>query len=183
MPTNPVTSARQFAGAEVDLAAHGLRHTGKVHAQLSSAALVELAVRRGEGFLTDSGAFAAYTGAITGRSPKDRYLVPETARADEIWWGPVNRPMAPAVFDRLFDRVRAYLQGRDLFVCDASACADPRLVLPVRVVADQAWHALFAQCLLRPPADRPPELTVVCAGGMQRRPRRGRHAQRGLRRA
>ena len=170
MATDPVTAARDFVGAEVDLAAHGLRHTGKVHAQLSSAALVELAVRRGEGFLTDAGAFAAYTGAITGRSPKDRYLVPETARPDEIWWGPINRPMEPAVFDRLFDRVRAYLQGRDLFVCDASACADPRHALPVRVIADAAWHTLLAQCLLRPPTGRPPELTVVAAGGMKADP-------------
>ena len=107
--------------------------------------------RRGEGFLTDAGALAACTGAITGRSPKDRYLVAGTARPDEIWWGPVNRPMEPAVFDRLFDRVRAYLQGRDLFVCDASACADPRHALPVRVIADGLAHALRAVlCCARP---------------------------------
>ncbi len=171
MPTNPVTQARQFAGADLDLAAVGVHNARKVHAQLAPAALVELAVRRGEGILTDAGAFAAYTGAITGRSPRDRYLVPETARPDAIWWGPVNRPMDPAVFDRLFDRVRAYLQGRDLFVADASACADPRHALPVRVVADKAWHALFAQCLLRPPVGRPPELTVVAAGGMKADPK------------
>ena len=170
MATDSVASAEAYAGAEVDLGVHGLRHTGKVHAQLSAAALVELSLRRGEGVLTETGALAAYTGAITGRSPKDRYLVPETARPDAIWWGPVNRPMDPAVFDRLFDRVRAYLQGRELFVCDASACADPRHALPVRVIADEAWHALFAQCLLRQPAPRPPKLTIVCASGMKADP-------------
>ena len=58
--------------------------------------------------------------------------------------------MAPAVFDHLFDRVRSFLQGRELFVCDAVACADPRHELPVRLIADKAWHALFTQCLLRP---------------------------------
>jgi phosphoenolpyruvate carboxykinase (ATP) len=170
MPTHPVAAARHFAGAEVDLAAQGLRHTGMVHAQLPPAALIELALRRGEGILTDSGALTAYTGAMTGRSPKDRCLVPEAARPDEIWWGPVNRPMAPAVFDRLFDRVRAYLQGRDLFVCHGAACADPRHALAVRVVADKAWHALFAQCLLRPANGGPPELTIVCASGMRADP-------------
>ncbi len=167
MSTYPVKAARGFAGSGVDLSALGLRHTGVVHAQLPAAALVECALRRGEGILTDAGAFAAYTGAITGRSPKDRFLVPESACADEIWWGPINRPMAPSVFDRLFDRVRAYLQGRELFVCDASACADPRLALPVRVVADKAWHTLLAQQLLRPRIDRPPELTILAASGMK----------------
>jgi phosphoenolpyruvate carboxykinase (ATP) len=163
-------SGQNDAATTVDLSAHGLRPTGKVRSQLPPAALVELAVRRGEGVLTDAGAFAASTGAITGRSPKDRYLISEAGRADDIWWGPVNRPMAPAAFDRLFDRARAYLQGRDLFVCDASACADPRLALPVRVIADKSWHTLFAQCLLRPPLGRPPELTVVCAGGARADP-------------
>src|SRR5205823_13306226 len=122
------------------------------------------------------GALTASTGAITGRSPEDRYLVPEPARPDEIWWGPVNRPMAPDVFDRLFDRVRAYLQGRDLFVCDASACADPRHALPVRVIADKAWHTLFAQCLLRSSILDPQSsildegLTVLCASDMHADP-------------
>src|SRR4051812_24265313 len=88
------------AGAELDLGAHGLRTAGRVHAQLPPAALVEAAVRRGEAILTDAGALAAYTGAFTGRSPKDRYLVPEAGRADEVWWGPVNQPLPPAAFDR-----------------------------------------------------------------------------------
>jgi phosphoenolpyruvate carboxykinase (ATP) len=160
----------QKSAAPGDLGVPGLRATGQVHADLPPAALVEAAVRRDEGILTDAGALVASTGAITGRSPKDRYLVPEAARAGEIWWGPVNRPIAPAAFDRLLDRARAYLQSRDLFVCDGSACADPRHALPVRVIADKAWHALFAQCLLRAPTGRPPELTVICASGARADP-------------
>jgi phosphoenolpyruvate carboxykinase (ATP) len=127
----------------------GLPNPGLVHAHCVAPRLVEMALERGEGLLTERGALVAYTGSRTGRSPKDRYLVAGAAK-DEIWWGPVNRAMEPAVFDRLFDRVRAYCQGRELFVVDATACADPRHELPVRLVADKAWHALFTQCLLQP---------------------------------
>ena len=100
-------------------------------------------MRRGEGTLTDTGALVAYTGTHTGRSPKDRYLVAEPTTRDQIDWGTVNQPIPAAVFDRLLDRVRHHLQGRELFVCDAVACADPAHALPVRVVAEQAWHALI----------------------------------------
>jgi phosphoenolpyruvate carboxykinase (ATP) len=137
--------------AAVSLAEHGIVNTGPVHTNLSAARLVELALRRDEGILTERGALVAYTGAHTGRSPKDRFLVVDAAQKGDIWWGAVNRALEPAVFDRLLERVRTYYQGRELFVSDAVACADPSQQLPVRVIADKAWHALFVQCLLREP--------------------------------
>jgi phosphoenolpyruvate carboxykinase (ATP) len=176
-----------------DLAPLGPSHPGVVYADLSPAALVEHALRRGEGLLTDTGALTATTGVNTGRSPKDRFIVSEPTSEAEVWWGPVNRPMPAAAFDRLFQRVRAYLQGRELFVVDAATCADPEHALPVRVIADKAWHALFARCLLRPvPAERgaqsaervdgndasrsalgaprSTQLTILCASGMKAEP-------------
>jgi phosphoenolpyruvate carboxykinase (ATP) len=154
----------------VDLSALGLRHPGTVAANLAPAALVEAALRRGEGVLAANGAFVAGTGTCTGRSPRDRFVVAEPAAREAVWWGPINRPMEPDVFDRLHHRVLAYLQGRDLFVVDASACADPRYRLGVRVVADKAWHALFARCLFRAPAAGPAGLTVLCASDMRADP-------------
>jgi phosphoenolpyruvate carboxykinase (ATP) len=157
-----------------DLTSLGVRHPGAVHAHLAPAALVEHALRRGEGLLTDRGALSVHTGACTGRRPHDRFLVASGADGDLIDWGSVNRPMEEAVFDRLFARTMAYLQNRDLFVIDAHAGADDRYRLPVRLIADQAWHALFAQCLLRPsePADVFPEggLTILCASGFRADP-------------
>jgi phosphoenolpyruvate carboxykinase (ATP) len=159
------------SSATPELAALGLLHTGAVYANLSPAALVEHALRRGEGVLTDTGALTATTGTNTGRSPRDRFIVAEPTSEPEIWWGPVNRPMSAAVFERLLHRVRAYLQGRELFVSDASACASSDHALPVRVIADKAWHALFAQCLLRAPGVAHLEpLTVLCASGMRADP-------------
>jgi phosphoenolpyruvate carboxykinase (ATP) len=146
-----------------------------VYANLPPAALTELALARSECLLADQGALVAYTGKRTGRSPKDRFIVAEPATKDHIWWGPVNRPMDPALFARLHDKVLAYFQGRDLFVLDGWACADPDYRLRLRVVAEKAWHALFAQCLfLRPAAedlvDFQPQFTVLNACGLQADP-------------
>ena len=150
------------------LAEHGIVNTGTVHLNLSPARLVEKALRRHEGILTERGALVAYTGTHTGRSPKDRFLVVDAEQKKEIWWGSVNRAMDAAVFERLLDRVRAYYQGRELFVCDAVACAEPGLELPVRIIADKAWHALFAQALLRPAMERTAHngLTIFVAADM-----------------
>ncbi len=169
VPEHPTVVARPPA---LDL---GLPNPGAVHVNYVAPRLVELALERGEGLLTERGALVAYTGSRTGRSPKDRYLVADPADKTAIWWGPVNRPMDAAVFDRLFDRVRAYFQGRELFVAETTACADPRHELPVRLVADKAWHALFTQCLLRPAQVDPAALsgrgwTIYAAADMHAEP-------------
>jgi phosphoenolpyruvate carboxykinase (ATP) len=142
---------------------------------LSPAALTEIALARGEVLLSHKGAVVANTGSRTGRSPQDRYIVATPATKDEIWWGPINRPFEAAAFDALFKRISAYLQGRELFITDGWACADPRYRLQVRVIAEKTWHALFAQCLLlRPPAKEragfQPDLTIVHACGMRAEP-------------
>ena len=159
----------------LDLRAHGLLNPRRVFANLSPAALVEEALLRGEGQLSARGALVASTGSRTGRSPRDRFVVDEPASHPQVWWGNVNRPIEEAAFDRLLDRVRSYLQGRELFVCDAYACADPRHRLRVRVITEYAWQALFARCLLLrvPPAEQAgftPDLTIYVAPGMHADP-------------
>jgi phosphoenolpyruvate carboxykinase (ATP) len=159
--------------AAADLSELALSHAGSVHARLSTPALVEYALKRGEGRLTDRGALAVRTGRYTGRAAKDRYLVVAPSDETRIDWGPVNRPLPAEVFARLHARVLAYLQGRELFTTSAGACADERYRLGVRVVADQAWEALFARCLLRldgRPFDPATGLTVVCASGFHADP-------------
>jgi phosphoenolpyruvate carboxykinase (ATP) len=83
--------------------------------------------------------------------------------------------MEPEVFARLKGKVLAYLEGRELFVNDGGACAEPKHRLRVRVVAEKAWHALFANCLfLRPTAAEragfQPDFTVIHACGLQADP-------------
>ncbi|HET8727900.1 MAG TPA: phosphoenolpyruvate carboxykinase (ATP), partial [Alphaproteobacteria bacterium] len=149
-----------------DLSSVGLTNLGGVHRNLSAPALYEQALIRGEARLADGGALVALTGKHTGRSPKDRYIVEEASTADDIWWGEVNRPISEARFDRLHARVAAYLQGREAFVQDLHAGADPAHRLPVRVITQHAWHNLFARNMfIRPGAEDleafEPQFTVI----------------------
>lgn len=129
----------------------GIRQPGKVHRNLSAPALVEHSVARGEGILAASGALVTRTGERTGRSPKDRFIVSSDPSKEKIDWGQVNQPVEPAVFDALFDKVRGHLEGRELFVVDGIVGADPDHQIRLRVVAELAWHALFAKQLFRRP--------------------------------
>jgi phosphoenolpyruvate carboxykinase (ATP) len=117
------------------------------YSELCPAELVELAVRRGEGQFTANGALVVKTGKRTGRSPKDRFIVKEPSTADSIDWGVVNQPIAPDVFDALWDRVQVHLADTDTFVSYLHVGADPEHYLPIEVTTEYAWHALFGRAL------------------------------------
>jgi phosphoenolpyruvate carboxykinase (ATP) len=157
--------------------AWGLSGLGNVHWNLGTSALYEQVLRRGEARLSRDGALVAATGARTGRSPQDRFIVDEPSTSAEIWWGDVNRRIGKDVFDGLRMRVASYLRGRDVFVQDVVAGADPDHRLPVRVVTERAWHSLFARNMfLRPgPEERrgfAPRFTVIQAPGFAAEPAR-----------
>jgi phosphoenolpyruvate carboxykinase (ATP) len=127
------------------------RTDGNVHVGWPAARLAEEAIRRGEGTLAENGALVVRTGAFTGRSPEDKYVVSDAATEGEVWWGKVNHPVSPAVFDQLLDKALAHLAARDLFVFHGFAGASPDGRLGLRVVTEKAWHALFATTLfIRP---------------------------------
>ena len=147
---------------------HGIVRPGQVHWNLSVVRLIEEAVRRNEGVLTSSGALNALTGKRTGRSPRDKFVVEEPSSRDRIWWGKVNQPIAEADYLVLRQEVLAYLQGRELFVMDGFAGADPRYTMPIRIVTELAWHSLFVKQLFRRStpeqlASHAPEWTVINA--------------------
>jgi phosphoenolpyruvate carboxykinase (ATP) len=129
------------------LSNHGLTNLNMAYWTLSSPALVERIVQRGEGILAHLGAVVVRTGHHTGRSPDDKFVVREPSTDDHIWWGKVNRPMSPEHFDRLHRRMSAYFQGRDIYVQDVVAGAHPEHRMPVRIVSEYAWHSLFARNL------------------------------------
>ncbi len=132
----------------------GMRHLGTLHWNLSMPVLYEHAVRRREGEIVAGGSFSVNTGAFTGRTPRDKYIVDEPGTRDAVAWGKINQPLPPERFESLRQRMLAYLQGRELFVQDLYAGADPTYRLPVRVITDSAWHSLFSRNMfIRPPAD------------------------------
>jgi phosphoenolpyruvate carboxykinase (ATP) len=125
------------------LVEHGLFPI-RIHANLTPPALIEHALRRSEGQLTDQGAFAAVTSPHTGRSPKDKFVIEEPGAAERIWWDR-NPRLDPGAFERLHEDVRAYLDARELYVQDLFGGADPAYRIPVRFITPNAWHALFVR--------------------------------------
>jgi phosphoenolpyruvate carboxykinase (ATP) len=120
------------------------------HRDLAPGVLIEHAIRRDEGRLADSGALVVETGTHTGRSPEDKFVVRHGELADEIWWGSVNQPMSPDAFARFHADVVDYLAGKDRYLMDLSAGADLEFNLPVHLVTESAWSALFARNLFLP---------------------------------
>jgi phosphoenolpyruvate carboxykinase (ATP) len=121
----------------------------------SPAQTIEIALARGEGRLSEGGAFLAITSPFTGRSANDKFIVKEPSSQDNVWWGKVNQPLDAAKYALLEDDVKAYLNTRELFVRDLYACANPRRRFNVRLISESAWHTLFAyNQFIRPyPAD------------------------------
>ncbi len=146
----------------------GIRHVNTVYWNLSTPQLVEEAIRRREGCLAHLGPLVVRTGQHTGRSPNDKFIVQEASSADKVWWGKVNRPMTQDQYEGLQRRLLAYLQGRDIFVQDCFAGANPAYRLPIRIITETAWHSLFArnmfiQATLKELSAHTPQFAVINA--------------------
>jgi phosphoenolpyruvate carboxykinase (ATP) len=133
-----------------NLEAIGL-NVATAHWNLSPAALTQKTLELGQGVLNDTGALCVSTGKFTGRSPKDKFTVKDAITEKSVDWGDVNNPFEPEAFDKLYDKVCAYFAGKEVWVRDAYACADPQYRLNIRVVNETPWANLFCNDLfLRP---------------------------------
>jgi phosphoenolpyruvate carboxykinase (ATP) len=138
----------------VDLSAHGIKTTGRVIWDPTTSLLYEHAVVRGEARIAEGGPLAVDTGTHTGRSPQDKFIVREPSSEDRIWWGG-NRELAEDAFDRLRDKVTAFLGAEaSLYVVDAFAGADPAHRIAVRVITTHPYHALFAKTMFIDPTPK-----------------------------
>ncbi len=129
----------------------GIEGLGNVYYNFMEPALIEAALKRNEGTLGQGGTFLCSTGEYTGRSPKDKFTVRTETTKDTIWWEN-NAAMEPDAFDRLHADMLEHMKGRDYFVQDLTAGADPAQSINVRVVNELAWHNLFIRHLLRRPS-------------------------------
>jgi len=148
-------------------AAQGIEAATDVRANLGTAQLVEAALARSEGRLSKHGALVVETGAHTGRSAKDKFIVRDDTTEDTVWWGRVNAAMSPEHFAALKADFLAELgQKETLFVADLFGGSQAEHRVNVRVINELAWHNLFIRTLLvRPTAEElegfAPEYTII----------------------
>ena len=139
----------------IDLRKHGIT-VEDIRRNLPPAKLYAEAIREEpDCAIADYGALIAYSGAKTGRSPKDKRVVKNPASEHDVWWGPVNVPIDDATFQINLERARDYLNTRKHLYCvDAFAGWDPRHRVKVRVICSRPYHALFMHTMLiRPTAE------------------------------
>ncbi len=150
----------------------GIINASAVYRNLTPAQLTEHALRRGEGTLSNTGALVVKTGKYTGRSANDKFIVDTPAVHDEIAWGKVNRPIEKAKYEAIKAKVIAYLQGKEIFLFDGFAGADPKYVKRFRIINELASQNMFIHQLLRRPKAEELEgfeadYTIIAAPGFK----------------
>lgn len=169
-PAEDQATARR---SDYGLENHGLFGLRKVYWNLPVEALYEEAIFRNEGKVTQQGSLTVNTGKHTARAANDKFIVREPSTEEHIWWGQYNRPYSADKFEELTARVQGFLQGRDVFVQDCYAGADPNYRLPVRIITELAWHSLFARNMFIPLQTNDeyrrhvPEFTVIAVPSFQ----------------
>ena len=131
-----------------DLEKLGIVNVAKIYRNLTPSELIEHALSRKEGTLSETGALVVTTGKYTGRSPKDKYIVDTAGIHDKIAWGNVNKPIEKEKFDAIFGKLVAYLQNREIFIFDGRAGANPEYTRRFRVINELASQNLFIHQLL-----------------------------------
>lgn len=164
----PAQDQARALESDYGLESHGLSNLHQVYWNLPAEALYEEIVFRREGRISHLGPVVVNSGKHTARAAQDKYIVCEPTTEDHIWWGEYNRPISPDKFNELFNRLQGFLQGRDVFVQDCYAGADPEYRMSVRIITEYAWHSLFARNMFIRPQSREeyrqhvPNFTVLC---------------------
>ncbi len=118
------------------------------HINLSADELIEFALSRGEGELAANKALTVKTGARTGRSPKDRFIVKDAATESQVDWNQINQAISTEKFDALWQKAEAHLKAKDAcFTSYYRVGEHTTLGIPVKVVTELAWHNLFVMNL------------------------------------
>ncbi|AMD23014.1 HHR245Wp [Eremothecium sinecaudum] len=165
-PTKVYQSAEENIRAEL-----GLNDVLKIRRNAPVAILYEDALREKKTVISSTGALIAYSGAKTGRSPKDKRIVDEETSRNQVWWGPVNKKVTEKTWEINRERAVDYLRTRErLYIVDAFAGWDPRYRIKIRIICCRAYHALFMTNMLIRPTEKElaefgePDFTVWNAG-------------------
>jgi phosphoenolpyruvate carboxykinase (ATP) len=163
----PAQSEASALKSDYGLENHGLTNLRMVYWNLPTESLYEEIAFRREARISQMGAIVVNTGKHTARSANDKFIVKEPTTDDKVWWGQYNRPFSADKFNDLYNRMQGFLQGRDLFVTDCNAGADPNYRIPIRIITEYAWHAVFARNMFIMPKSNEecrrhiPDFTVI----------------------
>jgi phosphoenolpyruvate carboxykinase (ATP) len=149
-----------------------IKNCKNIYRNMPVSDLVEIAVKRGEGVLSQTGALVINTGKYTGRSPKDRFIVKQSSVEEKINWGDINIPIEEDVFENLYSEVTKYLSEKELFVFDGYVGALNEYNMQIRVITEFASQSLFSNQLFRRPENQElenhcAEFTVISAPGFK----------------
>lgn len=147
---NPAENSPAELAAEINRSAYGLDDLGlsgyrKAYWNLSVDEYYQEALFRKEGVKTKHGALVVRSGERTARSANDKFIVREHSSEKDISWGEYNIPYQADNFNRVFEKMKSYLEGKDLFIQDGIAGASPEHQIPVRVITTWAWQGLFTK--------------------------------------
>jgi phosphoenolpyruvate carboxykinase (ATP) len=161
--TQKITQDRGHKRTSYELDNYGITEAANVYWNLNTPELYEEIARREEGIFSDHGALIVDTGEHTGRAAKDKAIVRDPSSEDKVFWGEVNKEFSAEKFNALKERMMMHAKGRDLFVQDTFAGADPLYRLPVRIITEFAWHSLFARTMFINHAvdEHKPEFTII----------------------
>ena len=125
--------------------------------ELNTEDLINAAIENGEGTIASNGALSLVTGARTGRSPNDRFIVQEDSTSHLIDWGEINRPFDAEKFSLLWDKVDAYLAEKNRYLSKVHVGAHEDHYIPVNVTAESASHSMFSQLIFISPDEFNPQ--------------------------
>lgn len=130
--------------------------TAVIHANLNSTDLINLAIETDKSAsIADSGALIVYSGAKTGRSPKDKRIVLEQSTKDNINWGDVNQPIDPSCFEQSKKNAIDFLNScNEVYVVDGFAVWDEEIRIKIRIICTRAYHALYMYNMLIRPTEQ-----------------------------
>ena len=167
--SSPFQSYAQNRRSDFGLDHLGLDGYRTAYWNLPPEAYYEESIFRGEGRLSKAGTLLVRSGQHTARAASDKFIVEEETTREQISWGEYNVPFPEEDFEKVFQEMKSYLQGKDLFIQDGFAGASQNYKLPIRVISTQAWQGLFTHNMFITPESREefqshiPEFTVISA--------------------
>ncbi len=138
--------------------------------------MVNLAVQRNEGVVNSTGSLSVNTGKYTGRSPDDRFIVYDDKTENTVDWGKINHQFPSDKFEKLLEKMKNFVENKELFVFDGFVGSDPKNRLPIRVINDHVWQNLFGRTLFIRPTNEElenhePEFTILCINDFEAVPK------------